>query len=213
MANEKKQDKKEQDKTELAKAKTPAAKGGLFIWLILGAVVVAGATGGFALSQLMGGTSPADPNAIEVTPEAAPKPKKAAGHGGGEKKSAHGGGEKKSAESEIPEPGKAWMYNKLDAVVANLNEPGVTRYLRITVILEISGQADYTETMSLLNEKKAVMQDWMTTYMAGLSLEDVRGSRNLTRIKKEVLDEFNRILFDEGKPFVERVLFKEFAVQ
>jgi len=53
----------------------------------------------------------------------------------------------------------------------------------------------------------------MTTYLAGLSLEDVRGTRNLTRIKKEVLDEFNRILFNEGKPFIERALFKEFAVQ
>lgn len=211
MAKEKEKE-TEKDKTEPAKAKSPTAKGGLFIWLILGAVVVAGATGGFALSQLMGGTVASDPNAIQATPEASPKPKKAAGHGGGEKKSGHGGGEK-SEGPEIPEPGKSWMYDKLDAVVANLNEPGVTRYVRVTVILEISGQADYVETLDLLNEKKIEMQDWMTTYLAGLSLEDVRGTRNLTRIKKEVLDEFNRILFNEGKPFIERALFKEFAVQ
>jgi flagellar basal body-associated protein FliL len=208
MATEKEN---EQDKTEPVKAKSSSGKGGLLVWLILGAVVVAGATGGFALSQLVGGTVASDPNAVQVKP--AVEPKKAGGHGAKAKKSGHGGGSEKSEGPEAPEPGKSWMYDKLDAMVANLNEPGVTRFVRVTVILEISGQADYAETMDLLNEKKIEMQDWMATYLAGLSLEDVRGSRNLTRIKQEVLNEFNQILFNDGKSFVDRVLFKEFAVQ
>jgi hypothetical protein len=53
----------------------------------------------------------------------------------------------------------------------------------------------------------------MTTYFAGLSLEDVRGSRNLTRIKEEVQDQFNNILFPNTRPYIQRVLFKEFAIQ
>jgi flagellar basal body-associated protein FliL len=187
MANE-----KEQDKTESVKVKSPSGKGGFFIWLILGAVVVAGATGGFALSQLMGGTGVvAEVNApAEQAPPEVFDPIKAV------------------------QPGqKSWVYDKMDPIVANLDEPGVTRYVRVTVMLEMSPQMDPTSGAIFLDEKKVVLQDWMTTYLAGLSLEDVRGSRNLTRIKKEVLDQFNQILFDQGKPFAERVLFKEFAVQ
>jgi flagellar basal body-associated protein FliL len=58
-----------------------------------------------------------------------------------------------------------------------------------------------------------LLRDWLTTYFAGLSLEDVRGSRNLNRIKRDVQDQFNELLFPGTKPFVRQVLFREFAVQ
>jgi flagellar basal body-associated protein FliL len=64
-----------------------------------------------------------------------------------------------------------------------------------------------------LDEKKVILQDWLTTYLAGLSLENVRGTKNLTRIKNEIRDQFNRLLFESEKPYVERILIKEFAVQ
>jgi flagellar basal body-associated protein FliL len=213
---ETKQEKKPEAKTEAA---PPAEKGapakgkGMFLWLILGVMILACGVGGFAISQLMGGSVPTDPNAVKAKPAAASKPEKAEGKKAEGKKAEKKGGEGGKAEGAAPEPGKSWMYDKLDAVVANLNEPGVTRYVRVTVILEINGQADYTETLSLLDEKKIVLQDWMTTYLAGLSLEDVRGSRSLNRIKREMLDQFNQLLFGQEKTNVEKVLFKEFAVQ
>jgi flagellar FliL protein len=216
MAGETKEDKQEKKLETKTEAKsetdkgTPAKGKGLFLWLILGIVILGGGAGGFAISQLMGGSAPADPNAVlEKKPAAAPKSEKAeksGGHGGG-------GGEKSEGGSKTPEPGQSWMYDKLDAVVANLNEPGVTRYVRVTVILEISGEVDYAETLVFLDEKKIVLQDWLTTYLAGLSLEDVRGSRSLNRIKQDVLDQFNQLLFGPDKASIEKILFKEFAVQ
>jgi flagellar basal body-associated protein FliL len=97
--------------------------------------------------------------------------------------------------------------------VANLDEPGVTRYVRVSIILELSSQLDSINGETFLEEKKIILQDWMTTYLAGLSLEDVRGSRSLNRIKREVVDQFNQLLFGPDKAYVEKVLFKEFAVQ
>jgi flagellar basal body-associated protein FliL len=178
-------------KTESDKASPAKGKGGLFVWLILGAVIVAGSTGGFALSQLMGGTAVSDSNAVQpAQAEEAFDP--LVGDGTSQ---------------------KAWIYDKLDPIVANLDEPGVTRYIRITVILEMSPKMDSIKGQVFLDEKKALLQDWLTTYLAGLSLEDVRGSRSLNRIKREVLDQFNRLLFGQDKFYVDRVLFKEFAVQ
>jgi flagellar basal body-associated protein FliL len=214
-AKETKQETKPEAKTEAAptaEKEAPAKGKGMFLWLILGIVILACGVGGFAIAQLMGGSVPVDPNAVQTKPAAAAKPEKAEAKKA-EGKKAEKKGEGGKGGSVAPEPGKSWMYDKLDAVVANLNEPGVTRYVRVTVILEINGQADYTKTLDLLDEKKIVMQDWMTTYLAGLSLEDVRGSRSLNRIKREMLDQFNQLLFGQEKTNVDKVLFKEFAVQ
>lgn len=206
-----------QEKNDTVKTAQTSGKGGLLVWVITGVVIVAGATGGFALSQLMGSTAAAhDPNApAEAGPaekfnpyHGAPTAQKAeSGHGGGH-------GAKKAEASNVSQTLEgSWIYDKLDPIVANLDEPGVSRFVRVTVILEMNKNIDVTGGMAFLDEKKIVLQDWMTTYLAGLSLEDVRGSRNLTRIKQDVLDHFNQILFDQGKPYVDRVLFKEFAVQ
>lgn len=210
MADEKKETKEEKAPKASTEAKAPTekeapAKGkGLFVWLILVIVVLAGGVGGLALSMMTGDSVAADPNAVHEKPAAAHKPKKAGGHGGGEKK---------SEGSKVYEPGKPWMFDKLDSVVANLDEPGVTRYVRVSVILELSPNLDPIEGEVFLEEKKILLQDWMTTYLAGLSLEDVRGSRNLNRVKRDVLDQFNKLLFGPDEAYIEKILFKEFAVQ
>lgn len=189
MADEK--DKQQVKQNEQGKGSAGGKKMGVFIWLILGAVVAAGATGGFALSQLLGGqpvpadtTEPAEPETDEIFNPAAATPGQ-----------------------------KSWPYDKLDPIVANLDEPGVSRFVRVSVILEMSPKMDPIKGPEFLDEKKVLLQDWMTTYFAGLSLEDVRGSRSLNRIKREIQDQVNQLLFGHEKPYVERVLFKEFAVQ
>ena len=225
--------KEKQDNVETDKTSPAPGKGGLFVWLIMGVVILACATGGFALSQLMGSSVPAaDPNAhTEPAPaekfnpyHGAPTAQKAESSGHGAKKASSGHGAKKASSGHGAKKADAgnsvsqtlegsWIYEKMDPIVANLDEPGVSRFVRVTVILEMNKNIDIDGGMAFLDEKKIVLQDWMTTYLAGLSLEDVRGSRNLTRIKQEVLEHFNQILFDQGKPYIDRVLFKEFAVQ
>lgn len=163
----------------------------VFTWLILGAVVVAGSTGGFALSQLIGGQEP-----IAAQSEDTPA----------------------LADNDInailaKENGQDTWIEELEPVLANLDEPGVTRYVRVTVTLEMSSELDEIKGKQFLENKKMLLRDWMTTYFAGLTLEDVRGTRNLGRIKREVVNHFNEILFPNNRPFVNRVLFKEFAVQ
>ena len=163
----------------------------LYTWLILGAVTLAGSTGGFALSQLIGGTTPTD---LEAVDEAVDRDEAI---------------NAMLAEQADQMP---WV-EEFEPVLANLDEPGVTRYVRVTITLEMSPELDEVKGREFLETKKMLVRDWLTTYLAGLSLEDVRGSRNLNRIKKDILGECNELLFPKGQPFVERIFFKEFAVQ
>lgn len=185
--------KKDQEKEQKDEKASSGGGFNLITWIILLAVVIAGSTGGFALSQLIGGQPPVLPENEQAKPEEEPTIDDIL-----------------KAEQEGDTP---WLYETLEPVLANLDEPGVTRYVRVTVTLEMSPALDKEKGMAFMADKNMLLRDWMTTYFAGLSLEDVRGSRNLTRIKKEVEDQFNEILFPSSQPYVQKVLFKEFAVQ
>jgi flagellar basal body-associated protein FliL len=108
--------------------------------------------------------------------------------------------------------GKVWYYD-LDPVVANLNEPGVTRYVRATFTLEISSELDEKKGTSFLEEKKPILINWLTVYLSSLGLEDVRGDTNLRSIQSRVCEAFNESLFPGSKPQIRHVLIKEFPIQ
>lgn len=185
--------KEETTEQKQPQSEVPASAGGLtlYTWLILGAVTLAGSTGGFALSQLIGGPAPTDLEAVDET-----------------------AGQENELDTMLAEEANQMVWvEELDPVLANLDEPGVTRYVRVSISLEMSADLDEIKGREFLGTKKMLVRDWLTTYLAGLSLEDVRGSRNLTRIKKDILGQCNELLFPNGQPFVQRIFFKEFAVQ
>jgi flagellar basal body-associated protein FliL len=105
-----------------------------------------------------------------------------------------------------------WYYN-LEPVVANLNEPSVTRYVRATLIMEVDAQIDKKKGTALFEDKKPLLTNLLTIYLASLTLEDIRGDTSLKRIQSQLVDSFNEKLFPDTRPQIKRVLFKEFAVQ
>lgn len=107
---------------------------------------------------------------------------------------------------------KGWYYD-LEPIIANLNEPGVTRYVRVKLTFEISPEVDQKEGIAFFNEKNPLLTNWLAIYFASLNLENIRGDNNLKRIQSQIRDSFNEQLFPDSKPKIRRVLFKEFAVQ
>jgi len=105
-----------------------------------------------------------------------------------------------------------WYYD-LEPIIANLNEPGVTRYVRVKLTLEIGTEVDQKEGNAFFNEKNPLLTNWLAIYFASLNLENIRGDNNLKRIQSQIRDSFNEQLFPDSKPKIRRVLFKEFAVQ
>ena len=107
---------------------------------------------------------------------------------------------------------KVWYYD-LDPVVANLNEPSVTRYVRATLTLEMSADMSEKKGTIFLDEKKPILINWLTVYLSSLTLEDVRGDNNLRSIQSHIRDAFNEELFPDSKSQIKKVLIKEFPVQ
>ncbi len=105
-----------------------------------------------------------------------------------------------------------WYYH-LEPVVANLNEPSVTRYVRATLIMEVDAQINKKKGTALIEEKQPLLTNLLTIYLASLTLEDIRGDTSLKRIQSQLVDSFNEKLFPDARPQIKRVLFKEFAVQ
>ncbi len=197
--NEEQKEEQNEEQEQATEVKEGQSSGfTLYTWLILAGIVIAGATGGFALSQLLAGERQLQPSEIQTAQD----------------NQQQGPGVKSFDDmiSDESKGGKAWYY-ELEPVIANLDEPGITRYLRVTITLELNSEMNQEKGTVFFDEKTLIMRDWLTTYIAGLSLERIRGTRNLSRIKKEVRDHFNELLFPETKPFIHGIFLKEFAVQ
>lgn len=108
--------------------------------------------------------------------------------------------------------GPSWYY-EMDPVVANLNEPGVTRYARLALTLEMSSNLVEKDGIPFLDQKKPLLKNWLTLFMANLTLEDIRGERNLRQVQSQIADMFNQGLFPDAEPCVKHVLFKEMSIQ
>jgi flagellar basal body-associated protein FliL len=184
---------KEDSQTEPVNQEGP---GGRLLWIITAIVVIAGAGAGFGLGRLLGSSGKAEPGQSPEGNQTQP--------------------ENLIVDTTDPAGSKSkgtWYYDQFEPVVANLDEPTVTRYVRVTLIMEIDAQVDKKKGTALIEKNKHSLTNWLTIYLAGLSLEDIRGESNLKLIQSEIVDAFNEKLFPDAKPWVKRVLFKEFAVQ
>jgi flagellar basal body-associated protein FliL len=195
--------------------------------IIVAVIVLVAAGAGLGLSRLFAGSSKS-PSTEEATVKDAPAEKETAKPAAekseksksekpaAEKSSAKHGektkGEGSKSEKNTAKEGEAWYFN-IDPVVANLDEPGATRYIRTAFILEMSPDMSAEKGTAILEQKKPLIANLLTIYLAGLNIETTRGDKNLKRIQSELCDTFNEQLFPESKPMVKRVLIKEFAVQ
>lgn len=117
------------------------------------------------------------------------------------------------AHGDLDEGSKTVWYYDMEPVVANLNEPNVSRYVRASLTLEISNEVDQKKGTAFLDEKKPILVDLLFVYLSSLRIEDVRGDKNLKSIQAHIRDDFNEKLFPNSKPQIKRVLIKEFPIQ
>ena len=164
-------------------------------WIIIFVVVLICAGAGLSVGRLFAGSH---------TPEADES---------GSKSGASAQTEDLKANNDSAEgSGKVWYYD-LDPVVANLNEPAVTRYVRASLTLEMSADMDIKKGTAFLDEKKPILINWLNVYLSSLGLEDIRGDNNLRSIQSHVRDAFNEKLFPDSRPQIKQILIKEFPVQ
>jgi flagellar basal body-associated protein FliL len=167
---------------------------GIISILIIAAVLLVFIISGFVIGKKMGGGNIADPNQrVKFKSEGkidSNKPDK----------------------TEKQADGESWYY-ELDPVLANLNSPGATRYVRAVLVLQMSPEISKNDGEKLLEKKKPILVNWLTIYLSNLSLEQATGEENIQRIRANVLDAFNEKLWPDSKPKIEKILLKEFPIQ
>ena len=191
--NKQEQEQEQEQPQEKTESKVNTSKIGVVTWVIIAAIAVLCAGSGLLLGRLLAGSpKPQQQDSATVEPDFI---------------------ESLQTENQPAPVANNWYYNKLQPVVANLDEPGVTRYVRTTITLEMSSELERGKGELLLDSKEPILTNWLTIYLASLTLEDARGNRNLKRIQAQILDAFNETLFPDAKPQIKKILFKEFAVQ
>jgi len=127
-------------------------------------------------------------------------------------------GEKKEVEPAIPEssyipaPHEETIFVPMEKVVVNLDEGRLTRYLSIAVTLEVAKSKE-EEVNKRLELRKAALKNWLFNTIADKNLDDIRGAAGQNRLRREIRDHFNSVLFPEGFDQIYDVLFDEFNVQ
>jgi flagellar basal body-associated protein FliL len=163
-------------------------------WIIIAAVVLVSAGAGLGLGLLFAGSG--EPEAAPAPPQNQPPVAE------------------RPVQSELPAgPAENIWYFNLEPVVANLDEPGATRYVRAALTLEMSGEMAVEKGTALLEQKKPLLTNLLTIYLSGLNIESTRGDKNLKRIQFEICEMFNERLFPDSKGLIKGILIKEFAVQ
>lgn len=97
-------------------------------------------------------------------------------------------------------------------VVVNLGEDRLTRYLRVKILLVVD-EPESKEIGELLQKQKAFLKSWLIGYLADQSLKEVSRGAGVNRIRREVRDQFNAMLYPDGDEKILEILFDEFVVQ
>lgn len=195
---DKKKNNEEKKKTE-NKPDQPKNKTSLLTWIIMAVIVITLTASGFVVGRLFAG--PASTQQIESNAKEAPN----------ENSKAETSDHSKEASKELDAAAKTdgtWYYD-LDPIVANLNEPGAMRYVRVSITLQINSSWEKEKAENILELQKPNLKNWLAIYLASLTTNDATGDKNLKRIQLEILDAFNGILFPDAKPQIKQVLFKE----
>jgi flagellar basal body-associated protein FliL len=162
-------------------------------------------------------TEPADAHASEKALPKADSHGKADSHTkttakkehGADKADAHGkegGGHAGEAAASGPQ------FVPFGRIVVNLNEPALTKYLSLDITLLTDGK-DKASVSSAVEDRLPILRTWLTSYLADKSMEDVRGKVGINRLRREIQDQFNALMFDDGRERVRDVLFEEFHVE
>ena len=94
----------------------------------------------------------------------------------------------------------------LEPFVANLDEPGTPRYIKLTVELELAN----VDSEHALAKAKQSVRDQVLGYLSGLKIADTLGETARQKIRDGLLARINTAV---GEGEVRRMFFSEFMVQ
>ena len=172
--------------TDDAADSSSGKKGGfgkILIWLVVGVV---GIGAGFATPLvLMSDSNSAEEPEVEVTDNQLP----------------------------IPDPNDEVAFVPFgEDVVVNFNDPRFSRYLKMKLSLQVA-KSQTDDITALLEEKHDVLINWLIGHIADKRVDDIRGTQGTNRLRREIHDSFNGLLFTDGIERIQDILFQELNIQ
>ena len=97
-------------------------------------------------------------------------------------------------------------------VVVNLNESRLNRYLRLNISLLVD-QSDNDAVTKSVEDNQPILKSWLLSYLADKGMDDIRGATGQNRLRREIQNHFNSVMFPGSPPKIRNVLFQEFNIQ
>jgi len=113
---------------------------------------------------------------------------------------------------DIPVESENLEYHEFGEATANIDEPAMTRYLKVQLSISMMKE-DKDEIVKLIEAKKILLTDWLNGYLASQNMDSLRGMQAQNRLRREIKDQFNSMLFLDGVERIHGVYFNVFNVQ
>lgn len=171
---------------------TEAKKGGIMgilIWVVTGLI---GIVGGFLTPMFL---MPGPGEASEEIVQAAEEP------------------EQDMMDIALPDPNDEMGFVPFDKdVVLNFNDPRQARFLKMNFTLQVA-KSQVEDITKLVEEKHDILRNWLIGHIADKRVTDIQGKQGTNRLRREIHDSFNQILFTDGIERIQDVLFQDLSVQ
>ena len=99
-----------------------------------------------------------------------------------------------------------------DNVVVNIGDERLNRYLRVKLMVAVE-EADVREVTDLLAKQKAFLKSWLIGYLSDQSIQDVIRKAGVNRVRREICEQFNLMLYPNYEEKIVDILFDEFHLQ
>lgn len=94
----------------------------------------------------------------------------------------------------------------MDPFVVNLDEPGTSRYLKLTIQFELIT----AEAEAVITKSKQLIRDTILSHLSGLKHADTLGAPAKEKLRSSLMEKIEKIV---GPNQVRRLFFQEFVVQ
>jgi flagellar protein FliL len=99
-----------------------------------------------------------------------------------------------------------------DDVIVNLGEEKMNRYLRVKLMIAVE-ESDVREVTELVTKQKAFLKSWLICYLSDQSSQEVTRRAGVNRVRREICDQFNLMLYPNSEGKIVDILFDMFVVQ
>ncbi|MFO1093793.1 MAG: flagellar basal body-associated FliL family protein [Planctomycetaceae bacterium] len=116
--------------------------------------------------------------------------------------------EQPASPAEVTKP----AYIEFGEIVVNLESGRLPRYIKLKIALQVK-EKEKEEINAAMLAQEAVLRNWLISYLSDQPVDGVQGRIGQNRLRREIRDEFNTVLFPDGYDRIDEILFQEFAIQ